>query len=71
MEHMTDQADHEGPRSSARGEAAWKENMERVAARNQAARKAGKERRAAYERQRDEARHAAERRRHSDLKRRA
>jgi hypothetical protein len=69
MDHMNDQADHEEQRSSARGEAAWKETMERVAARNQAARKAGKERRATYERQRDEARRAAERQRHSNLKR--
>jgi hypothetical protein len=69
MQHMSDQADHEEQRSSARGEAAWKETMERVAARNQAARKAGKERRAAYERQRDEVRHAAEMRRLSNLKR--
>jgi hypothetical protein len=64
---MSDQAEPANRWSSARGEAAWKEETERVAARNQAARKAGKERREAYERQRDAARRDAERQRHLDL----
>jgi hypothetical protein len=67
MDRVSDQTNQESAQSSARGEAAWKETMERVAVRNQAARKAGKERRAAYERQRQEARSAAERKRHSTL----
>jgi hypothetical protein len=64
---VDDQANQEGHQSSARGEAAWKAERERVAARNQAARKAGKARREAYERERDEVRHAAERQRHAKL----
>jgi hypothetical protein len=64
---MSDEVEPEDGRSSARGEAAWKEARERVAERNHAARKAGKRRREAYERQREEARRAAERQRHSDL----
>ena len=63
---MTDQSDeHSG--SSARGEAAWKQAMEAVAGRNQRARKAGREERQAYERQRDDARRAAEARAHARL----
>jgi hypothetical protein len=57
---VSDQAD--GP-VSKRGEAAWKEAKERVAERNEQARKAGKQRREASERQRDEARRVAEHRR--------
>jgi hypothetical protein len=64
---MSDQPDAGNQRSSARGDAAWKEETERIAARNQAARKAGKERRAAYEQGRDAARNQAERQRHIDL----
>jgi hypothetical protein len=63
---VDDQASNE-ERSSARGEAAWKAETERIAARNQAARKAGKSRREAYESQRAEVRRASEQRRHSDL----
>jgi hypothetical protein len=57
----------EGPPSSARGEAAWRAATERVAERNKAARKGGKQRREAYERQRDDSRRAAERERHAKL----
>ena len=39
-------------KGSTRGEAAWKETREGVAARNAEARKAGKQRREAYERER-------------------
>jgi hypothetical protein len=53
----------EGRASSARGEAAWKAATERVAERNRAARKGGRERREAYERQREDSRRAAERKR--------
>jgi hypothetical protein len=63
---MTDQSDRH-PESSARGEAAWKQAREAVAARNQRAQKAGRERREAYERQRDDARRAAEARAHARL----
>jgi hypothetical protein len=57
----------EGPRSSARGEAAWKAATEQVAERNKAARKGGKERREAYERGREDSRRAAERKRIAQL----
>jgi hypothetical protein len=64
---MTDQADQQENTATARGEFAWREAMERVAERNERARKAGKQRREAYERQRSEARHAAERRRMAEV----
>ena len=57
---MSDQAD--GP-VSKRGEAAWKEARERVAERNEQARKAGRQRREASDRQKLEARRAAEQKR--------
>jgi hypothetical protein len=63
---MTEQSDRQ-PDSSARGEAAWKEAREAIAARNQRAQKAGRERRQLYERQRDDARRAAEARAHARL----
>jgi len=50
-----------------RGEAAWREEKERVSERNARARKAGKQRRESYERARAEARRAAERRRVAQL----
>jgi hypothetical protein len=50
-----------------RGEAAWKENMERIAERNDAARKAGRERRAAYDQARAQARNDADARRRAKL----
>jgi hypothetical protein len=53
--------------SGKRGEAAWKEDRERIAARNDQARKAGKQRREDYERQRQEARNAADLRRRAAL----
>ena len=60
---MTDQLDRPSE-SSARGEAAWKQAREAVAARNQ---QAGREERQAYERQRDGARRDAEARNHARL----
>jgi len=56
---MTDPADQD-PGSSARGEAAWKQATEEVAARNRRAQKAGREEREASERERYDARRAAE-----------
>jgi hypothetical protein len=58
-----DQEHEDGPGTSARGEAAWKEEKERIAARNDQARKAGKRRRETYEREREDLRRRAERRR--------
>ena len=52
---------------SARGEAAWKEARERVADRNAKARKAGREQRETYEREKVDARRAAERRQLAEL----
>jgi len=59
---MSDPADQEGQPSGKRGEAAWKEHMQRIAARNERARKEGKARREAEERERDRARRERERR---------
>jgi hypothetical protein len=63
---MTDQSDQHSE-SSARGEAAWKQAREAVAARNQQAKKAGREERQAYERRREDARRDAEARAHARL----
>jgi hypothetical protein len=63
---MTDQSDRQSE-SSARGEAAWKQAREAVEARNQRTQKAGRARREAYERQREDARRAAEARVHARL----
>ena len=46
--------------NSARGDAAWKEATEEVAARNRRAQTAGRQQREAYERERSDARRAAE-----------
>jgi hypothetical protein len=61
---MTDRLEEENRSSSARGEAAWKEARERVAARNQQAQKQGRARREVFQRQRDDVLRAAEGRRH-------
>ena len=66
-DRMVDQSD-EHPGSSARGEAAWKQATDAVAARNRLAQKAGREERETYERQRGAARRAAESRRQADLR---
>jgi hypothetical protein len=63
---MTDQSERQ-PESSARGEAAWKQVREAVAARNERAQRAGRAERQAYERQRDDERRAAEARAHARL----
>jgi hypothetical protein len=63
---MTDPSDRDSG-TSARGEAAWKQATEEVAARNRRAQKAGREQREAYERKRDDARRAAEARAHARL----
>ena len=60
---MSSAADqHPNEEKAKRGDAAWKAARDRVAARNDQARKAGKEQREAYERQKANARRAAERR---------
>lgn len=56
--------------SEARGERAWKETTDGVAARNVAAQKAGKNEREAYEKRRDEARRASAAARHAQLMKR-
>jgi hypothetical protein len=53
--------------SSPRGEAAWKAAKKRVAERNEQARKSGKQRRGALERQRAAVRAASERRQMVEL----
>jgi hypothetical protein len=52
---MTDPAEEQEQSTTHRGEAAWKEHTERIAARNDRARKAGKARREAAERARNRA----------------
>jgi hypothetical protein len=64
---MADQDDMSTWKSSTRGDSAWKEARERVASRNEAARKSGKQERETYERGRASVRQAAERRRHALL----
>lgn len=54
-------------KGSTRGDAAWKETREGVAARNAEARKAGKQRRETYERERANARDVAAAKRHAQL----
>jgi hypothetical protein len=56
----------EGP-PKKRGEAAWKENMERIAERNDAARKVGRQRRDDYDQARARARNEADARRRAQL----
>jgi hypothetical protein len=64
MPQHQDEADW---KSSSRGESAWKERREEVASRNADARKQGKQERESYERGREDARRAAEARRHVEL----
>jgi hypothetical protein len=70
MVRMAQQDDGSNWKSSTRGEQAWKEARERVAARNAEARKAGKREREAYERGREKVRQAADASRHAALLRR-
>ena len=51
------------PQPAKRGDAAWREQMQAVAERNDAAKKAGKQERQKYEKARETARQVAERRR--------
>ncbi len=64
---MSDPAEQDAQPTAKRGEAAWKEHRERIAARNDAARKEGRARREADERERDQARRDRERRELADL----
>jgi hypothetical protein len=64
---MSGQDDGSGWKSSARGESAWKEAREQVAARNEAARRSGKRVRDAFQREREDVRRAAEARRDATL----
>jgi hypothetical protein len=59
---VSDQAQNGEAAVSKRGEAAWKEEKDRIAERNDAARKVGKQRREAKDRLAAEARRAAQRR---------
>jgi hypothetical protein len=54
-------------KGSTRGDAAWKEAKERVAARNDEVRKSGKREREEHERTREDARRAAELRRDAGM----
>jgi hypothetical protein len=67
---MAEQDDQSGWKSSTRGEQGWKDAMERVASRNAEARRAGKAKREAYERSREDMRRAAAARRHEQMMRR-
>jgi hypothetical protein len=53
---MTEQDDKSTWKSSTNGDSAWKEARERVATRNEATRKSGKQEREAYERSRESVR---------------
>ena len=64
---MTKQDIPSGWSSSSRGERAWKEDTDAVASRNAEARKAGRLERETYERQREDARRAANADRHDKL----
>ena len=65
-DHMTEESDG-NTGSSARGEAAWRQATEEVADRNRRAQKLGREERETYERERSDARRAAEALVHSRL----
>jgi hypothetical protein len=65
MVRMAENGDGSTWKPSTRGEQAWKEEMEQVASRNAAARKAGKLEREASERGRDNLLRAAAERRHA------
>lgn len=57
---MSDPTDEPTKEPQLRGEAAWKQEKARIEARNTKAQKDGKERRAAYEREREASRLGAE-----------
>ena len=58
---MSDSASPADPAPAKRGEAAWKEMKSRIADRNDKVRKAGKEQRAAYQREKEIRRQRADR----------
>jgi hypothetical protein len=62
---MAEEHSHSEWKGSTRGEAAWKEARDRVAARNDEVRKSGKKQRETDEHAREDARRAAELRRHA------
>ena len=64
---MSTEPDQPKKAPAKRGEAAWKEEKERIAERNAQVRKAGREQREEYERGQSEARHAREVRQMTDL----
>ncbi len=65
---MSDETDRpEDAPAKKRGEAAWKETKDRVAERNEKARKAGRQRREIYERARAMERRDAERKQMAQL----
>jgi hypothetical protein len=64
---MSRPEDGAGWKSAARGESAWQQDRDEVAARNEAARKAGRHRRTAEEREREVARKAKEARQEASL----
>jgi hypothetical protein len=66
---MTDSTDQPDPQVPKRGEAAWKAEKQRIAERNDRARKAGKQERQDRERREVEIRLAAERRTDAELAR--
>ena len=65
---MPKQDDTSGWSTSTRGESAWKEERERVAARNAEVRKAGKTAREAYERGREDRRRTSLAKRHAGVR---
>jgi hypothetical protein len=64
---ITEPGDTDDWKSSTRGEAAWKDTLDRVASRNAEARKLGKRQREADERRREATRRAAAAKRHGQL----
>jgi hypothetical protein len=70
MECMSKQSEGADWQSSARGESAWKETRERVAARNDEVRKSGKVEREGYERERESTRQTAAAKRQADVRKR-
>jgi hypothetical protein len=66
VDHMTNPSDRDS-HGSARGEAAWKEATEEVAARNRRTQRMEREQREAFERERWDRRRAAEARAYAQL----
>jgi hypothetical protein len=62
-------SDSDATRPELRGEAAWKAHKDRIAARNDAVRKAGKQQREEREREAEAARRAREHRTDAELRR--